>query len=207
MHNDSMKTRLLLTHLAVLSATSLAPGQGTLLYDQQAGGPSVGEGDYLLIQTNGPIGQSFVPSLSSVGFVALAFHDPNPGNNLGATVYVNLRQDSITGPILGSTQPLSMPDGFAYNATNFFFSTPIAITPGTTYYLEPVVQSGDLWDTIYYHYGYPNGSAFIQGNPNPWDLWFREGIVVPEPSSALLISIGAGALVYARRRHIANRRE
>jgi hypothetical protein len=206
MPNNIMKTQLFAIQLALMSTTFAAFCQGTLQYDQQSvpANPTV-EGDFLLIQTNGPIGQSFIPSLSSVGFIALAFHDTHPGNNLGATVYVNLRQDSITGTIIGSTQPISMPDGFD-STTYFFFSTPIAVSPGTTYYLEPVVQSGDLWDAIYYHYNYPRGSAYIQGIPNIWDLAFLEGAVVPEPSSALVFSIGAGALIYLRRRYTGMRR-
>jgi hypothetical protein len=205
-----MKTKFVATQMVLLSAVLIGRGQGTLQYDQQSVPNDTFSGDFLVIQTNGPIGQSFVPSLSSVGFVRMLLADGNPGNHLGGTVYFNLRADSITGPILGSTDPVFMPDGYNsvgnQSPTNFFFSTPVAVTPGTTYYLEPVVQSGDRWDEIYYQYFYPHGSAYIQGNPTIWDLWFREGVVVPEPSSALLISVGAGAIIYVRRKYIGNPR-
>jgi len=51
---------------------------------------------------------------------------------------------------------------------------------------------------------YAGGTFYVGGAPHPddLDLWFREGIVAPEPSSALLILIGAGVLTYVRRRHI-----
>jgi hypothetical protein len=103
-----------------------------------------------------------------------------------------------------------MPDSFGWGTrgyVNFFFPIPVAVTPGVTYYFNPVVQSGDNWDIVGYNYGYAGGTAYFKGVADPLeDLWFREGIVVPEPSSALLISIGAGALVYVRRRHSRNRR-
>jgi hypothetical protein len=203
-----MKTQFFAMQIALMSVAFGACGQGSLQYDQQSvPSDAVNEGNPIVIQTNIPIGQSFTPTLSSVGFVALAFRDANPGNNLGATIYVNLRQDSITGTILGSTEPLFMPNGIADSSTNFFFSSPVSVTPGTTYYLEPVVQSGDIFDIYYYNFGYSGGTAFFNGAAASFeDLWFREGTVVPEPSSALLISIGAGALVYVHRRLNGKRR-
>jgi hypothetical protein len=195
--------------LPIITAIALGiystKAHGTFQYDQQSVLADSISGSFLVIQTNSPIGQSFVPSLSSVGFIRLSLDDVNKGNNLGATMYINLREGSITGPIIGSTQPVFMPDSFE-NPTNFFFSTPVAVTPGTTYYFEPVVQSGDLWYTVAYNYQYPNGSAYTHGSPISWDLWFREGVVVPEPSSALLLSIGAGALVYVHRKLTGMRR-
>ncbi len=135
-----------------------------------------------VIQSNQPLGQSFTPSLSSVGFIRLFLIDGVRNNGLGATVYVNLREDCITGPVLGLSGPVFMPDNFGIGSggyTNFFFSSPVPVTPGATYYLQP------------------NGAAV------PFDdLWFREGVFVPEPSWALLILVGGGVFVYARRRRI-----
>jgi hypothetical protein len=79
----------------------------------------------------------------------LQLADAVSGNGSGARVYVNLRSDSITGTILATTASVFMPDGFGTGAnrgyTNFFFSTSVSLTPGTTYYFQPVVQSGDVW--------------------------------------------------------------
>ena len=45
---------------------------------------------------------------------------------------------------------------------------------------------------------YSGGTASFQGLPSPdgTDLWFREGSVVPEPSTLPLAVIGAGALFW-----------
>jgi hypothetical protein len=98
-----------------------------------------------------------------------------------------------------------MPNGFVNDrlgvagVTNFYFSTPVALTPGQTYYLQPVVLSGGsqlavvsiIFDT------YPNGELFADGYPfvNTTDLWFQEGVVaVPEPTVLALVGL-SGLLV------------
>ncbi len=201
-----MKTLHFSILLAVVSISLSVHGQGTtFVYDQQSAtnrtlGPQAAP-----IQEDQPMGQSFTPSMAGVGFVQFEFLDFHPTNGLGATVFVNLLADSISGNILGSTAPVFMPDGFNFGITNFFFPTTITLTPGTTYYLQPVAQSGDdPWDIINGNFGYAGGTFYVGGAPHPddLDLWFREGVVAPEPSSALLILIGAGVLTYVRRRHI-----
>ena len=149
-----------------------------------------------------PWGQSFTPALSGVDFIRLKLADDRPGNGIGATVYLNLRSDSITGPILGTTASISMLDGFRGNPT-FFFPATVPVTPGTTYYLEPITAPGsDFWNTIVSEYNYPGGSAIRGGLPVlASDLWFREGLyIVPEPSSALLLLLGAAGFACSRRR-------
>src|ERR1035437_10305454 len=137
LHSLTLQTALMVWALA-------ACGQGTMIYDQQsATNRSISGG--APIQGQEPAGQSFTPALSSVGFVQLELSDFNPGNGVGATVYVNLRAGSLTGTIMGSTDPVFMPDGFSYGVTNFFFAAPAAVNPGTVYYLEPILQSGDHW--------------------------------------------------------------
>jgi len=178
-------------------------GQGTFTYDQQSALESTGGGIASAIQPYQPMGQSFVPTLSSVGFIRLSLGD-SAINGLGATVYVNLLANSITGTVLASTEPVFMPDGFS-RYPDFFFSTPVPVTPGNTYYFQPVVQSGDLWGiTAYNAYNYPNGTAFSLGATAPFfDVWFREGIyIVPEPSLAALGFLGVACLAWARRKHL-----
>src|SRR5438105_4723971 len=99
-----------LMFLALLANMSAALAQGTLQYDQQSLNRSIPPDVLVDIQPNQPIGQSFTPALSSVGFLQLELFDGHPNNGLGATLYVSLRSTSITGPILKSSDPVFLPD-------------------------------------------------------------------------------------------------
>jgi hypothetical protein len=198
---------------AMLVAASFQTHAQGFVYDQQsATGPVsvVGNGnaDGLYIQEDQPLVQSFIPSLSAIGFVQLEFEDvPDNGNN-GATVYVKLwtgapNVDLNSATFLGSTTPVYMPNGFQNNGlglagiTNFYFSTPIVLTAGQTYYLQPVVLSGDNpWAIVTIGNTYPNGQVFEDGDGFSTDFWFREGVVsTPEPSTLALIGC-SGLLVF-----------
>lgn len=192
-----MKIKLILT--LILITNCFAYGQGTFVYDQQS--TNLIEGSAGLDPSTEPMGQSFTPSFSSIGFVQLYLYDGDVLNNLGSTVYVNLRSNSITGTILGSSLAVFMPDGFL-DVTNFIFSTPVAVVPGVTYYLQPTIQSGSQgWGSGVTDASYAGGIAFVEGSAWPnHNLWFREGIVaVPEPTSALLVLLGSGAWLFLRR--------
>jgi len=95
-----------------------------------------------------------------------------------------------------------MPDGFN-GFPNFFFSNPVPVTPGVIYYFDDVVDSGDVaWLGTFPPSGYPGGTGFFHGQPAPFtDLWFREGVLAPQPSTAWLILLGAGCLAWHRRRN------
>jgi hypothetical protein len=151
-------------------------------------------------QLSPPWGQSFTPSLAGVDFIRLQLNDGQPGAGIGASVHVNLRSTSITGPILGATASVHMLAGFAGYPT-FFFSNTVPLTPGITYYMEPIIESGsDFWNVLVSEYGYSGGSYTAGGSPVlVSDLWFREGLyVVPEPATGLLLVVG-GALLAGRR--------
>ncbi len=170
-----------------------------LVYDQQS--TNLIEGA-LGLQSGQPMGQSFTPSLSTVSFIVLNLYDGDVFQHLGATVFVNLRSDSITGPILSSTVPVFMPSDF-FGITNFSFSAPITVTPDSTYYLQPVVEpGGDGFGSYVTDASYTRGAAVYQGVEAPgYNLWFQEGTYsVPEPSSALLVLLGSGVLICVRRR-------
>ena len=198
-----MKNSLLALLLVNLSGTFAILGQQTFVYDQQSSVDGVYREGGVEIQPTQPMGQSFTPSLNSVGFVRIYAYDADSADGLGATLYLNLRADSITGPILGTTDPLALPNFFG-RPVDFIFSTPVPVTPGTTYFFQPVVQSGNTWGLNASDYNYAGGTAFVLGQPNTrnWDLWFREGVVVPEPSSITLISVGGIGLLFALRRRI-----
>ena len=176
-------------------------GQGTFVYDQQSATESTGGGGTVVIQANQPLGQSFTPTLTSIGFIRLFVGDTTL-NGLGATLVVNVRANSITGAILGTSDAVAMPDGF-FGYPNFFFPTPVAVTPNDTYFFQPVLQSGDsTWAVVAYNaYNYSGGMGYANGLANPTiDLWFREGIIVPEPGAVALVLVGGGMLIWFRRK-------
>jgi hypothetical protein len=87
------------------------------------------------IQFYGSVGQSFTPSLSTVGFVRLKLLDLTPSNGSGATLAVNLRTNAINGPILGTSISVALTDNFS-GSVNFLFASPIPVTSGVTYFLK-----------------------------------------------------------------------
>ncbi len=177
-----------------------AHGQGTIIYDQQSTTDESYPFSGLPIQFYGTVGQSFTPTLSSVDFVRLKVGDLTLGNGLGATLAVNLRANAINGPVLGTTTPITFADNFR-GLADFVFANSIALAPNTTYFFEGIVQSGDNWGITIRSdsqgdLNYPGGVAYGGLTPFPGnDLWFREGIVVPEPSSAVLL-LGGGVAVW-----------
>jgi len=190
---------------ATLFMTTLfAHGQGTFVYDQQSS-TFEGVAGNTIIQQSQPFAQSFIPTLSSVDFIRLKLSNNNPGSGVGVTMYVNLSSNSIPGTPFAVTQPVTLPNAFA-GTVNFFFSTSVSLTSAVTYFFQPVVSSGDLWNIDVEEFNYPNGTIYFNGLPlgGMSDVWFREGIVVPEPSSVLLGLIGIGAFFVCRANRNAN---
>ena len=191
---------------ATVCMAFIASGQGTFINDQSsATNPAAGGGGASIFGDQ-PMGQSFTPTLSSIGFVQFNFTDAYPGNGSGATIYVNLWSGSISnGTLLASTDPIYLPVDASRLVTNFFFSTAVTLTPGTTYYLQPYLQSGNVGMSIVDStaFNYSGGTLYFNGaaDPNNQDLWFQEGVIeVPEPSSLVLILLGSGLFLYARQK-------
>jgi hypothetical protein len=203
--------RLLLISLTIAAFSLQIHAQG-VIYDQESDispiNPLGNEGaDGLNMQTV-PLTQSFIPMLSAIDFVTLEFEDVPDSGTAGMTIGVNLYTSSPTAQprnLIGSTTPIALPSGFENDGlfdsgvATFDFSTPVALTPGQTYYLEPVVLSGgDPLDIMSLSYNaYSNGQLFAEGYPfdHTIDLWFQEGVVaVPEPTTLALVGLG-GLLV------------
>jgi hypothetical protein len=185
----------LISILAVsLSCAGFTSAQGTLVYDQQSTG--LVEGSIALNRT--PFGQSFTPTLDSIGFVDLQLQT----GTFSSTVAVNLRSDSITGAILGTSASVTVPSGSTGNAMyEFLFSSPVSLTPGTQYYLEPVVVSGGNSGLNISFVEYTGGDAIYDGVVHTdRDFWFQEGIVVPEPSLSALFAAGSCIVLWHRYR-------
>ena len=203
-----MRRACLLLLVPWLFACGVA-GQGGFVYDQQSSAldwpPTCG----LLLSRGDPrgYGQSFTPSLSSVGFLQLKVADISPGNSTGAIMHIDLHSDSITGPIVGTSLPVEMADGFA-GIVDFLFAPEISVTPEVMCFFEFRVTAGDSWcvDAWQHFYNYPRGTGIAMGRPDATlDCWFREGIVIPEPSQTALLLCGLGAVLLSRRRMAAAR--
>ena len=195
----------LLSILAIAALVSpWASAQGTLVYDQQTttGDIDPGYGAGTAISLIGPPwGQSFTPSLDTVGFIALPLDDPSSGFG-GATVWVNLMSGSVSGPVMASTEPITLGGGF--NGTFYFnFATPVSVTPGVQYYFTvKEAFGGTRVNVVDIESSYPGGSIYVGGAPSlGFDFLFREGTIVssPEPSSGVLLLLGGCALAFLRR--------
>jgi hypothetical protein len=97
-------------------------GQGVLIYDQQSSDENNLGGGIANIQSLQPMGQSFIPTYSSVGFIRI-YPTDTAFNNVGATIYLNLRAGSISGTVVAATSPVVLPDEF-HGTTDFFSSPP-----------------------------------------------------------------------------------
>ena len=114
---------------------------------------------------------------------------------------INLHSDSMSGPVIGATDSVTMANGFT-GPTTFFFPSTVALTPGVLYYFEPVLQSGGSWYVDVEAHTYAGGMAYNGGvGSGGTDLWFREGIVVPEPSALALVLVSVGGFLVIRRTH------
>lgn len=138
------------------------------------------------IQGFSPIGQSFTPMLSGLDVVELWTMDFDSGNVPGVELYVNIRQSTIDGPILGTSNLLQLPDNFS-GETHFTFPSLVRLTPGELYVIE-VVAVGSDWG-IGSSGGpsstYPGGTWIIMGVAGDNnDLWFREGLANTTPQSS-----------------------
>lgn len=180
-----MKT--LIVFIALLVFVTRAHCQGFVV-DQQS--TNLVEGAAFL-QSGQPMGQSFMPAYSVLNYVLLNLYDSDFFHSSGSFVLVNIRSNSITGPILGSSSMVFIPDGFI-DTTNFTFQSQVSLVPGMTYYIQPMIQSGDTVGSYVTDGSYTGGTLLENGIPvSGRNLWFQEGIIgTPEPSLLTLAALG-----------------
>jgi hypothetical protein len=200
---STMKTEFLAA--LVCLAALCAAGQGTLTYryDQQSStnegfyGNNAGQRFSVLLPTTG---QAFTPTLSAIDFIKLEINDSSATSTVGSTWFVNLHSTSITGPILASASA-DLPGGFT-GAASFLFPNTTPLTPGTQYWFDINTPNAANWNILFSDYNYQGGDAWVRGSDfTAGGYWFREGIIVPEPSSAALLLLGGAAFACLRRKN------
>jgi hypothetical protein len=184
----------------LLLVTALQLHGQSYVYDQEsATTPEIVDYDSLIISRQ-MLMQSFVPTLSSIDFVQLEITDYPDSSTSGASLSVALWSGSIQAPtFITGTGRVSLPANFNNDGigtsgiATFNFATTISLTPEETYYIEPVEIIGDnIWSVAVTDNTYPYGQLY--GGATAFtpttDLWFREGVIVPEPSELALWTIG-----------------
>jgi len=132
-----------------------------------------------------PLGQSFTPTLTSLNFVNLLTE------NGSATVKVNIHLGSMSGPVLGTSQPTVIPFSISPGVSSFRFSTSVTLIPGDVYVIEPFVVCGNTLIGSTGINDYVGGDQILGGATQANnDLWFQEGISVPERGRWLLLGTG-----------------
>jgi Bacterial Ig domain len=212
---SSMKTiiRNLLASLLFMACSLQVHAQGVI--DQESWPTPINlhasgvDGLFLTDEPEEQFLQSFIPSLSAIDFISMEFQSGTGS----ATVAVNLYEGSpfqYMATLIGTTEAVTMQspfvnDGLVQSGVQTFdFANPITLTPGDTYYFEPVLQSGGsgwLFETIIGD-TYPNGVLYVNGYPfvTQTDIWFQEGVqAVPEPAIYALFGLGILVLAYKRR--------
>jgi hypothetical protein len=133
--------------------------------------------------------QEFTPSLSSIDMVRLALHTDEEG----AVLRINIREDSIYGRIIGTSEKL-LPPGFTGMA-RFMFASPMQLNSDSFYIIDLELLSGSAFVAAGFEGGgYPRGLMYIDGYNTPTDnsdLIFQTGNV---RSNVIKILSGADAL-------------
>jgi hypothetical protein len=158
------------------------------------------------VATSNNKGQTFTPQLAGLDAVELRMSD-SLNDATGGTFLVNIRQTDLFGAIVGTSLSTALPDGFASGVfigdiVHFEFSSSVSLAPLTVYAIELVQTAGTSF-SIKGRFDDPYaGGSFLQGTTvqSESDLWFREGLHVPEPSTCVLAGTGFWALLLRARR-------
>jgi hypothetical protein len=158
----------------------VSPDRIDTTFDQTNTGPPIGMLSQNLKDFS-PLGQSFTPTRTSMNFVNLLTEYGS------ATVKVNIRLGSISGPIIGTSQATVIPSSTSPSVSSFRFSPPIELTPGDLYVIEPFAVCGSTLIVSTDRNSYIRGTQILGGIAQTnTDLWFQEGMSVPKRRGWLL---------------------
>jgi len=127
-----------------------------------------------------PIGQEFVSDHPGLDAVELLLANTDMSSPFPADVSINIREESIAGPVLGTSLPVSLSFPTA-GVVQFLFQSSVRTLPGRTYVIEIVVApgGGNVGVSGGWTGSYSRGRLILQGDPMPMsdnsDLWFRVG--------------------------------
>jgi hypothetical protein len=169
----------------VISAAIFPAHADTLTFVDQSntGLPNGSLSQNLLVFS--PMGESFTPHFRALNFVDLM-------TDLGSgTVEVEIRLGSITGPIVGTSEPDAIPFSLDPSLADFSFAEPVKLKRGDVYVIQPIQISGYVLVASSDINNYSGGTQILGGVAQPDnDLWFREGIAIPEPGTLSLLGMG-----------------
>jgi hypothetical protein len=175
--------------MVVVISVVISPGKVDTKFDQTNTLPPLGMLSHNLVNFS-PLGQSFTPTMTSLNFVNLLTE------NGSATVKVNIRLGSISGAIVGTSQPTDIPFSVSPSVSSFRFSPPVTLTRGDVYVIEPFVVCGNTLIGSTDANKYRSGNQILGGVAQTnTDLWFQEGISVPERGGWLLVRTGLIAMI------------
>jgi hypothetical protein len=174
----------------------------------QRNGPNAAAGG-ISIKDFSPLGQEFTPKLNKVEIVTLALEYGGllTGQYPG-TFEVQVRKDTITGDLLGTSMGVDLPRGFGGSGdlldqlVQFSFAQAVPLTPGQRDVLQLVQTAGTSFTVEYSGDLYPGGRMVQSGQPvQSSDLIFWEGVKPnPEPASFIMFGLGMlGLLAYGWR--------
>jgi hypothetical protein len=194
-----------------LSFTALTAASAIFCWPDVAASLTIGTVDQQNVGPNGygggaagpySFGQSFTPSLPAIDAIEFRL------GGMDANVIVRLREgvagdDGLDGNIIAESLPVVVNIPVGYARHHFDFPSRVTLTPGQQYVAELRNMSGSLAVFQSIDNRYSGGQVFNEDFPSALlqaqDLFFREGLHVPEPGSAALCFI-AWALFHIRRR-------
>jgi hypothetical protein len=158
-----------------------------LLVVDQSATPQTLDAAFLL---SSGVAQEFFPTLPALDFVDVGLRSMDPNDS--GTFQVRIHEGSL-GNIVGISDPISISTPGPGLLAHFEFPNSISLTPGETYLFD-IPHSGPFWGAIVGPSTY-QGQAFISGQwSTEQDLWFREGVIVPEPATWKLAGSVLGLL-------------
>ena len=143
--------------------------------------------------------QEFTPGMTALDSVQLwaAWAGPDV---LDTKMDLSIRQGGIDGPVIATSLDGLTPGGsllpaYYYGPVIFRFPDPVALVPGQSYALQPVLVPPNTSWVLLGTAGassYPEGRLLSDGSLMPGDLIFREGLGIPEPTPLVMLVIGIG---------------